>query len=99
MTTDSETTRVSANIRQRTDGVLICVHCDATLPGSADTVLALLPRYEGPPATAGPHIFGDPSEYVDAEVIFRQYYCPGCWTAFHSEVVPQETAGTATLTR
>jgi hypothetical protein len=27
--------------------------------------------------------------YIDAEVVFRQYYCPGCYTAFRTEVVPR----------
>ena len=30
---------------------------------------------------AGPHIWHDPLEYVDAEIVFRQLFCPGCLTA------------------
>ena len=30
----------------------------------------------------------DPALYVDDEVVFRQFCCPGCWTAVHSSIVP-----------
>jgi len=79
--------RVNANINIVTGGSLECAHCSSALDGDAQTVLDLLPRREGPASAAGPHICADPSAYIDAEVVFRQYYCPSCWTAFHSEVV------------
>ena len=85
--------RVNANIRQRPDGVLVCAHCLTELPGTASTVLAQLPRREAAPSAAGPHVCANPEAYVDADVVFRQYYCPGCWTAFQSEDVARAPHG------
>jgi N-methylhydantoinase B len=50
--------------------------------------VAALARRDAPPADAGPHIWRDPSVYVDGEVVFRQLFCPGCLTAVYSRVVP-----------
>jgi len=44
---------------------------------------------EGKPEEAGPQIFAEPWRYVDAKVVFRQYCCPGCATAFMTQVVPE----------
>jgi hypothetical protein len=44
--------------------------------------------YEGPPTDAGPQIIANAADYVDAAVVFRQFSCPGCWTALYSAVVP-----------
>ena len=81
--------RVDGNVRLKDDGTLTCVHCEGALEGTPADYLAFLPLHEGRPAEAGPHIFADPAIYVDAEVVFRQYYCPGCFTAFQTEVVPR----------
>jgi N-methylhydantoinase B len=81
--------RVNYNVRLKSDGTLECAHCQQKLEGTPTGYLALLPIHEGPPANAGPHIFANPAVYVDAEVVFRQYYCPGCYTAVQSEVVPR----------
>lgn len=35
---------------------------------------------------AGP-LLNDPSEYVDDEMEFRQFYCPGCATLLENEVI------------
>lgn len=41
-----------------------------------------------------------PSLYVDAPIVFRQYCCPGCWTAVRSAVVPADhTNNVATLSQ
>jgi N-methylhydantoinase B len=84
----AEGTRVNVNIRARGDGSLSCTHCGHDLPGTAASYLSQVPVHEGPPGECGPHIFPDPAVYVDARVVFRQYYCPGCYTALHSEVAP-----------
>ena len=89
MSTTPPTVRINANMRQRADGVIVCAHCKADLPGTAATVFEQLPRREASPAAAGPHICARPEQYIDTEVVFRQYYCPGCWTAFRTEVVPR----------
>ena len=82
-------TRINANMRHRSDGVITCAHCGAELPGTPSDVFERLPRRETSPSGAGPHVCARPEVYIDAEVVFRQYYCPGCWTAFHTEIVPR----------
>jgi N-methylhydantoinase B len=66
-----------------------CLHCGTLIGPVADgAFVASLVRSDNPPATAGPHIWADPTVYVDREVVFRQLFCPGCLTAVYSRVVP-----------
>ncbi|MGN9781298.1 hydantoinase B/oxoprolinase family protein [Nonomuraea sp. ZG12] len=70
-------------------GTVVCLHCGTRIgPLAGSAFVAALARRDGAPTEAGPHIWHDPSEYVDAEIVFRQLYCPGCLTAVHSRVVP-----------
>lgn len=68
--------------------VVACVHCGQVLTESAEGDRLALARYEGPSTEAGPQVVSAPEVYVDAEVVFRQYCCPGCYTALYSAVVP-----------
>ncbi|MDX3359068.1 hydantoinase B/oxoprolinase family protein [Streptomyces sp. ME02-6978.2a] len=68
---------------------VICVHCGTGIgPLGKSAFVEGLARREVAPTEAGPHIWHDPSVYVDADVVFRQLCCPGCLTAVHSRVVP-----------
>ena len=70
--------------------VVACRHC-ATVLGSGDADAELtLAVHDGPPTEAGPQIIAVAADYVDAPVVFRQYCCPGCWTALSSAVVPAD---------
>lgn len=70
-------------------GTVMCVHCRAAIGHLAGgRFIDGLARREGAPSEAGPHIWHDPSVYVDKEVVFRQLFCPGCLTAVNSRVVP-----------
>ena len=64
-----------------------CRHCGERLGEPAGLRLGV---HEGPSTGAGPQIRTDPADYVDAPVVFRQYCCPGCWTAVYSAVVPAD---------
>ncbi|WP_027935760.1 hydantoinase B/oxoprolinase family protein [Amycolatopsis sp. ATCC 39116] len=77
-------------VREAPDGgTVLCVHCGTAIgPLAGGAFVASLARREAPPTEAGPHIWHDPQEYVDAEVVFRQLFCPGCLTAVHSRIVP-----------
>ena len=46
--------------------------------------------------SSGPQIIANPADYVDTPVVFRQYCCPGCWTALYSAVVPAGHTDTMT---
>ncbi|WP_300006911.1 hypothetical protein [Pseudonocardia sp.] len=84
-----DTRRVNANVARSAAGVLSCAHCRQELEGTAEDYLTLLPHYEGPVTDAGPQVCADTAEFIDVEIVFRQYYCPGCYTAFRTEVVPR----------
>ena len=84
--------RVNENVGRRNDdgkSTLFCTHCGQELVGNADDYLSKLPRYEGPLTDAGPQVFADSAVFVDTPVVFRQAYCPGCYTVFLTEVVPK----------
>ncbi len=68
-----------------------CRHCRRVL-GPRDGYLAGLPRHVGGPAGAGAGAWPDPATYVDDEVVFRQVYCPGCYTALLTQIVPATQA-------
>ncbi len=67
---------------------LRCQHCGATICSAADNYLDYLPMVEGAPREAGPQIFPNPERFVDMTIVFRQYYCPACFTAFLTQIVP-----------
>lgn len=71
--------------------VVACRHCGASLGTAGSLALAV---HEGPPTDAGPQIIATAADYVDAPVVFRQYCCPGCWTAVWSAVVPADHVDT-----
>jgi N-methylhydantoinase B len=67
----------------------VCAHCEGVLAESADYRSAL-PAYEGPNTDAGPQIWERFGDYVDARIVFRQAYCPHCYVALITEVVPDD---------
>ena len=84
-----EVRRLDDNLAVLDSGVVACVHCGTGIgPLAGGAFVASLARRDAPPTEAGPHIWHDPFEYVDAEIVFRQLFCPGCLTAVHSRVVP-----------
>ena len=69
------------------DQQVACRHCATVLGTGTEGALDLV-RYEGPATDAGPQIAPDADFYVDQAVQFRQYCCPGCFTAISTAVVP-----------
>ncbi|MDI9907733.1 MULTISPECIES: hydantoinase B/oxoprolinase family protein [Rhodococcus] len=67
-----------------------CAQCGRLLGDDKNNTTLELARFEGPSSTAGPQVTSDPTEYVDAPVVFRQLCCPGCWTAIYSGIVPAD---------
>lgn len=67
-----------------------CAHCGRRLADLRTDTRLQLAVYEGPSSDAGPQVTSAPETYVDADVVFRQLCCPGCWTAVYSSVVPRE---------
>ncbi|MGE0300619.1 MAG: hydantoinase B/oxoprolinase family protein, partial [Pseudonocardia sp.] len=80
-------------VTEVTDGAVVaCRHCGEVLgtPDAGSGSGLALAVHEGPPTEAGPQIVAVAADYVDAPVVFRQYCCPGCWTALSSAVVPAD---------
>jgi N-methylhydantoinase B len=63
-----------------------CRHC-ARMLEDGDGCLHLA-RRDAPARKAGPAVAADPATFIDAEVVFREYFCPGCWTRVHCGLVP-----------
>lgn len=71
------------------DSALACRYCGHQIADAAEgDYTQFLPCYVGPATDAGPRIWATPTAYIDQEVEFRQYYCPGCYAAVRTEVVP-----------
>jgi N-methylhydantoinase B len=79
---------LNRNVVLNDDDTLACTHCGQQLEGGPADYLSRLPFYEAGADAAGPQVGTDSRAFVDADVVFRQYLCPGCATAFHTEVVP-----------
>jgi N-methylhydantoinase B len=68
--------------------VVSCAHCGYVLCQYGEDYIQRLAQSDRPTSAAGPQIGADPATYVERPVVFRQYYCPSCFTAFLSLVVP-----------
>ncbi|MBF6571444.1 MAG: hydantoinase B/oxoprolinase family protein [Candidatus Binataceae bacterium] len=70
--------------------VLQCLHCGKILCRGNENHADYLAMIEGAPAEAGPQIFPNPALFVNVGIVFRQYCCPGCFTALLTQVVPED---------
>jgi N-methylhydantoinase B len=67
------------------DGRVVCRSCGEDVCG-ADENYKLHALCETKPLTEAGPLVNDPSDYVDDEMEFRQFYCPGCATLLENEV-------------
>lgn len=58
--------------------VWACSACGEPLGPLAESFKLAAARRELPPAEVDPHLYPDPGEFGDAEIVLRQYCCPGC---------------------
>lgn len=71
---------------------IACRHCGQLLGDEANVLhVGVL---EGRTSLAGPSVRSEPSFFVDAPVTFTQVVCPGCGTAIHTSVAPQDQVQT-----
>lgn len=70
-------------------GVVVCRRCGEVICDADENykLHALCDRK--PLQDAGP-LINDPKDYVDEEVEFRQFYCPGCGTLLENELILSE---------
>ncbi len=85
---DPKWSRIDDNVAIDEEERWRCAHCGTTLAGKGQNYLDGTLVHEGPSSEAGPQIRGEPQLFVDRAVVFRQYRCPGCYTALLSEVMP-----------
>lgn len=69
---------------------IACAHCAHELARGTYDYRSALAVYEGPNTEAGPQLWPQPADYVDTPIVFRQYYCPSCYVALATEVVPHD---------
>jgi N-methylhydantoinase B len=62
-----------------------CSECDADLGPSSDNYKDHCIREDNPITHAVP-LAGDPHRYIDADPVFRQFFCPGCGALIENEV-------------
>lgn len=65
---------------------ILCRSCDEILCGATENykLHALCERL--PVEEAGP-LVNDPADYVDDDLEFRKFYCPGCATQLATELI------------
>lgn len=80
--------QIDDNLVRDDDGASRCAGCNTEISGPDDWYLQNAVLRTGPPTLAGPQIHGDPTNFVDVEIGFRQYCCPGCGTSLLTEVAP-----------
>lgn len=72
--------KLGAHIEVAPDtGTASCAECGESFGAIDANLKAALVVNERPVEDAGPH-YVDPSRFVDDNVVFREYYCPGCGT-------------------
>ena len=77
------------HLAQKTiDGIerIVCRNCDEQICDGDENYKRHSLARTMPLEQAGPHI-NNPSEYVDDELEFRQFYCPGCGTLLENETI------------
>jgi N-methylhydantoinase B len=65
-----------------------CKHCGTIVADDQERLLSSLLCFDDVPAAAGPQIGADPAAFTDTKIVFRQFVCPGCYTAVISQLVP-----------
>ncbi|WP_317612353.1 hypothetical protein [Rhodococcus opacus] len=76
------------------EGRTHCVHCNFALGEAGEPALAGALLRRGDVTKAGPQIRSGVPSFVRTPVEFRQYLCPGCFTALLTEVVATEQEAT-----
>jgi N-methylhydantoinase B len=71
------------------DGRVVCRECGEDIC-AADENYKLHSLCERKELTEAGPLLNDPSQYVDDEMEFRQFYCPGCATLLENEVIKAE---------
>jgi len=71
-----------------TGAVVACRHCGHQLSDHKKQ-LSVACR-DSDPVSGSSNVSVDPAFYVDTEIVFREHFCPGCWTTVQSGLVPKD---------
>jgi N-methylhydantoinase B len=66
-------------------GAYLCAHCGEQVGSIAGHTKELMVMHQHDVADIGVH-FGDPGVYVDDEIVWREFFCPGCATRLATEI-------------
>lgn len=69
----------------RDGGAYQCAHCGEQVGSLAGHAKEMMAVHQHPIADIGTH-FHDPASYVDDEIVWREFFCPGCATRLASEI-------------
>jgi N-methylhydantoinase B len=67
-------------------GTIVCRRCGHALGGADRSFKEGAVVREGPIQEANP-LIADPRLFIDDEVVFRRFFCPGCATLLETEVI------------
>ncbi len=79
-------TSATIDIRYEGEARYCCARCAADFGASSGNYKLACVAAEQPISHAVPNA-GDPRRFVDADPVFRQFFCPGCGTLIDNEVV------------
>ncbi|WP_121743608.1 acetone carboxylase subunit gamma [Natronorubrum halophilum] len=71
------------------DDLVSCGFCSAELGDVLGNIKRNLAIEQVGVEEAGPH-YEEPSRYINQEIVFRRFYCPGCATMLTNEVARPE---------
>jgi N-methylhydantoinase B len=84
------TTRIDQHLVVDQSGMIVCERCGHELGPATENYKLHAVRKDRPIQDANPRIV-DPAMFIDREVVFRQYFCPGCAVALDNEVILAES--------
>ncbi len=82
----AHTARIDQHLVVDADGMIVCERCGHRLGPATENYKLHAVRKDRPIQDANPRIV-DPALFIDREVVFRQFFCPGCAVALDNEVI------------
>ena len=73
-------------VREADEPTFCCVACSASLGPASENYKEHCVIEQHPVARSTPTA-GDPARFVDADPVFRQYFCPGCGVLIENEIL------------
>ncbi len=78
------------NLRLKSNGAVVCAHCETELGRAQSGPLANAIHRERPSTDAGPGVHASPDLFTDRPIGLRQAFCPNCYAVLATEIVPTD---------